>query len=239
MQAPGVLALVGAGEYLTGMADIDRYLLSALNVNKAKVVVMPTAAAQEEDYMKWAYMGISHFQRLGADVEAALVVDHESANDPHNAELVKNADLVYMSGGDPRHLLYTLKGSQVWGSILEVYGRGGVVAGCSAGAMIMGKYVRARGAPGADPASLWLPGLGLVPNVVIMPHFDRVPEERLKLMLEHLPIDAVALGIDEHTVVLVSNQEWQVRGKGKVVVITGGETLIYHSGQTFELPGSI
>ena len=236
MTAPGMLALVGAGEYLSGMSDVDSYLLSTLNPKKAKVVVMPTAAAQEEDYMKWAYMGLSHFQRLGADVEAALVVDHESADDPYNAEMVRGADLVYLSGGDPRYLLYTLKDSQVWKSILQVYTRGGVVAGCSAGAMVMGKYVRARGAPGVDPATLWLPGLDLMPHVVIIPHFDRVPEERLRLMLEHLPIDAAALGIDEHTVMLGSNQEWQVRGKGKVAVMTGGETITYRSGQTFELP---
>ncbi len=236
MTAPGVLALVGAGEYLSGMVEIDRYLISTLNVETPKVVVMPTAAAQEEDYMKWAYMGLSHFQRLGADVEAALIVDHESADDPHNAELVKDADLVYMSGGDPRHLLNTLKGSAVWEAILEVYGRGGVVAGCSAGAMVMGQYVRARGAPGADPTTLWMPGLDLLHHIVIMPHFDRVTEERLKLMTEHLPHDAAIIGIDEHTAILGSNQEWQIRGRGKVAIITGSGTNTYRNGQTLELP---
>lgn len=236
MTAPGVLALVGAGEYLSGMVEIDRYLLSTLNVKKPKVVVMPTAAAQEEDYMKWAYMGLSHFQRLGADVEAALVVDHESANDHHNAELVKEADLVYMSGGDPRYLLNTLKNSSVWESALEVYGRGGVLAGCSAGAMVMGQYVRARGAPGADPSTLWLAGLNLIPHIVIMPHFDRVTEERLRPITEHLPHDAAIIGIDEHTAIVGSNQEWQVRGRGKVAIITGSRTITYRSGEAFELP---
>ena len=100
----------------------------------------------------------------------------------------------------------------------------------------MGQYVRARGAPGADPATLWLPGLDLLPHIVIMPHFDRVTEERLKPVMDHLPYDAAVLGIDEHTAILGSNQEWQVRGRGKVAVITGSGTSTYRNGQMLELP---
>ena len=44
----GLIALLGAGEYLPVVDPIDRYLLSSLHVEgrKARVVCLPTAAGQ-------------------------------------------------------------------------------------------------------------------------------------------------------------------------------------------------
>ncbi len=46
----GLIALVGAGEYLPVMEDIDRYLLDSVKVDgrAPRVVCLPTAAGQEE-----------------------------------------------------------------------------------------------------------------------------------------------------------------------------------------------
>ena len=45
----GLIALVGAGEYLPVMEDVDRYLLSSVNSKMPRVVCLPTAAGQEGD----------------------------------------------------------------------------------------------------------------------------------------------------------------------------------------------
>ncbi len=45
----GLIALVGSGEYLPVMEDVDRYLLDSLNLNgrKPRVVCLPTAAGRK------------------------------------------------------------------------------------------------------------------------------------------------------------------------------------------------
>ncbi|MFN8463585.1 MAG: hypothetical protein U0X93_17670 [Anaerolineales bacterium] len=80
----GLIALVGAGEYLPVMDDVDRYLLSSVNAKTPRVVCLPTAAGQEgdESVNRWSRMGVEHFQKLGADVQALRIIDKESANDP-------------------------------------------------------------------------------------------------------------------------------------------------------------
>ena len=70
----GLIALVGAGEYLPVMDDIDRYLLASIQTDgrTPRVICLPTAAGQEGDESvgRWSQMGEKHFQALGAKVSA-------------------------------------------------------------------------------------------------------------------------------------------------------------------------
>ena len=139
----GLIALLGSGEYLPVMDEVDSFLLANCGANgrKPRVVCLPTAAGQEGDasVRRWMRMGEEHFSRLGADVRAVAVTDAASANDVDHASAVEEADLVYFSGGNPMYLYETMKDSLVWKSAQKVWGRGGVYAGCSAGAMILGR----------------------------------------------------------------------------------------------------
>ena len=71
----GLIALLGSGEYLPVMDDVDRYLLANCGADgrKPRVVCLPTAAGQEgeKSISRWSKMGLEHFTRLGADVQAA------------------------------------------------------------------------------------------------------------------------------------------------------------------------
>ena len=60
----GTLALVGAGEYLPGMKDLDRYLLGRAPA-KPLVVCLPTAAGRESSkrIAYWSGLGEDHFSR--------------------------------------------------------------------------------------------------------------------------------------------------------------------------------
>src|SRR5207247_724036 len=62
----------------------------------------------------------------------------EEADDPANAQAVGEADLIYFSGGKPAYLLDALSESAVWSAALAANERGAVLAGCSAGAMVLG-----------------------------------------------------------------------------------------------------
>src|SRR5512134_3893104 len=112
----GLIALVGSGEYLPVMEDIDRFLLAHLNVNTPRVVCIPTAAGQEgdESVSRWSRMGLEHFRRLGADVQALRITDKASANDEQYEFMLETADLIYFSGGNPQYLFETMNGSRAW-----------------------------------------------------------------------------------------------------------------------------
>ena len=60
---PGPVALVGAGEFLPAMADVDAGLLASTGVARPRVVVLPTASYPdgEDVFQRWASMGVAHF----------------------------------------------------------------------------------------------------------------------------------------------------------------------------------
>ena len=66
--ATGPIALVGSGEYLPQMDNIDRMLLEHVGGASARVVLLATAAGLEAPAspQRWARMGVEHFARLGA-----------------------------------------------------------------------------------------------------------------------------------------------------------------------------
>src|SRR5579863_8944164 len=138
----GTLALVGAGEYLDEMAPVDRLLLDRVR-GSLRVVVLPTAAAPDGQAVaeRWARMGVEHFTRFGVYVEPAMVLTRADAESAAFALQIAAATFVYLSGGNPGYLLKTLRGSACWNAIVRVYQQGGVIAGCSAGAMALAARV--------------------------------------------------------------------------------------------------
>lgn len=213
-----ILALVGSGEYLPPIEPLDRELILRLGA-PARVVCLPTAAGTEgpERIGYWMQLGIDHFTRIGVQVEGVPVTDRASANDPALAERIAQANFVYLSGGKPDYLYKTLNGSLAWAAIQNVLERGGLLAGCSAGAMIMGEKIYAF--PGTRP------GFDMVSGALIIPHFDEIPAAILKGAQLTIRRDLTLLGIDGNTA-LVRN------GSGYEVLGTGGVTIWSHAGKT-------
>jgi cyanophycinase-like exopeptidase len=115
MPGPGPIALVGSGEFLPAMAEIDAALLAASGRSRPRVAILPTASWPdgEEVFRRWADMGAAHFTALGAEVEPVLVRDRFDADDDAPAQAIGEADLVYLSGGKPSHLTESLLGTRV------------------------------------------------------------------------------------------------------------------------------
>lgn len=238
----GLIVLVGAGEYLPVMDDVDRYLLANCGADgrKPRVVCLPTAAGQEgeQSWQRWNSMGEAHFTAMNAEVSPLPIIDRASANDPRHAGIIEQADLIYFSGGNPAYLYQTMQGSLAWSAAEKAWARGAVYAGCSAGAMILGRHM-----PDIRTAGLRrLSGFGVVPASIILPHFDQIPSwapMMLPLVRSRLKKDEFALGIDEDTALVgkISTQEsWQVLGKNKVYVITRKEMQAYSAGEKVDLP---
>lgn len=233
----GLIAIVGSGEYLPVMEDVDRYLLDSLKLNgrQPRVVCLPTAAGQEGEASvgRWSNMGVDHFTKLGAEVNALHIIDRASADDPQWEPFLENADLIYFSGGDPGYLHYTMNGSRAWNAAGRAWERGAIYAGCSAGAMILAKRMpRFRLAQTQE-------GFGIVPSEFIMPHFDAIPAMFKPLMLAllgNLKAGERMIGVDEDTALVGTlGGQWKVMGHSKVHIFTHKNEQVYKSGDILSL----
>lgn len=234
---PGPVALVGAGEFLPGMAAFDRDLLAAIGRARPRVVILPTAAAPdgEPTFRRWAEMGVEHFAALGAEVEPVLVRTGAEAGAEDAVQAIGEADLVYLSGGKPGHLRRVLYGSRVGAAIRDAHERGAAIVGCSAGAMVLASR-QPDFRRGILPWPLrWTLGLGLVDAVAVLPHYDAWPEPIVAVMALQAPRGVAILGIDEDTAIVGRDGVWQVHGRARVTVWHGRHREHFRRGDAFRL----
>ena len=133
---PGRMALVGSGAYLPAMHDTEAWLLEN---RPPRYVQLATAAAPEGQRVldTWHRLGAEAADRLGVEPVILDVRVRQDAFDPEHIRQVANAGLIYLSGGNPRHLASTLIDTPLWDAILEAWRAGASLAGCSAGAMAL------------------------------------------------------------------------------------------------------
>lgn len=235
----GLIALLGSGEYLPSMDEIDAYLLANCGADgrKPRVVCLPTAAGEEgpKSIGRWSNMGIEHFTRLGADVQAVPVINQATANDLNHAMAVEEADLIYFSGGNPNYLYRTLKDSLVWEAAQKAWARGAAYAGCSAGAMILGKEMPDFRAAGIRSTAAF----AVIPIASLLPHFNNMPlfgKPLVATLRRRLRDGEVMIGVDENTAIVGRlNETWTVMGKSKAHVYTNKDGKSYAAGENFTL----
>lgn len=225
----GHLLLEGGAEFGGAMHEPDLRAIELAGGPDASTRILPTAAAPDNNHIRAGTNGVRWFRSLGArDVDSLPLIDKSSANDAQIAESLRNAKLIYLLGGFTHYLGQTLPGSQAWEAMLEAYQNGAVIAGSSAGAMVLCEYYFDPGRGVVER------GLNLVPNACVMPHhknFGKNWAEKLKALLPSMTL----LGIDEYTGMLTEVSEWIVLGGGAVTVYRGDEVEQYESGQRFVL----
>jgi cyanophycinase len=236
----GLVALLGSGEYLPVMNEIDRYLLKQAvpDGRVPRVICLPTAAGMESDASieRWMNMGREHFRALGADVVSLRLTNRSGAENPDFADQIESADLIYFSGGNPTYLFETMQNTLAWKAVQTAVARGAAFAGCSAGAMFVGEFL-----PDLRGFSLrHKKAFGILPHSHIFPHFDRMAAWRgvtIPILQSLIQSDEYALGLDEDTA-LVGNLDgtWQVMGRQKVHIITKTEYKAAVAGENVSLP---
>ncbi len=214
----GSIALVGSGEFLPTTEEIDRALVDF--DRRPQVVILPTAAGQEGDASvdRWLDLGVAHYERLGGRPVPLRVIDQASANLDEHVDAIERADLIYFSGGDPTYVTATMQNSSVWEAVGRAWHRGAALAGCSAGAMMMGSVT-------ASPRRADLtPALGVFGKLCVLPHFDRFDRFQPGMaasVFERVPMGTQVVGIDENTGLVFDGAAWSVHGRQSVWLIEG------------------
>ena len=226
----GWLALAGGAEFQPGCEDADRVLVDAAGGVGARVAILPTAAAAEGAPHMAAANGVRHFHRLGAQAFGTMIVDAATANDATLAAQLASARLIYMAGGDPGYLLRSLKGSLAWRVMLDAWSEGAVLAGSSAGAMVLCEAMWNPATRRVEPA------LAMVKRAAVIPHHRPASGWAGQLRRE-LDETFSILGIPEQTSLIWNGTTWQVAGPGDVTIYSQGQIAVHPTGDVFALDG--
>ena len=225
----GYLLLEGGAEFGGRMREPDLKAIELAGGFEAPIRIIPTAAAPDNNHQRAGDNGIRWFQSLGAkDVGSLPLIDKTSANDESIARSLREAKLIYMLGGFTGYLGETLRESVAWQAVLEAYAMGAVVAGSSAGAMVMCEFYY-------DPSrGQVVDGLNLVPNAIVMPHYDTFGKSWASRLLEISQVTLI--GIDEQTGMLDNGAgTWTAHGAGSVTLYRNQKVEIYEDGKAISV----
>jgi cyanophycinase len=225
------------------MNETDRALLHALPVRQPHVVLIPTASGLEPGMPAvWNARGVAHFTKLNARVTPLHITEREHCYDEAHLKALGEADFFYFSGGNPNYVVETWHDTPAWATLLARWKQGAALAGCSAGAMMLGSFtIRVRDAMTGNTPK-WVPAMGLVHEVAVLPHFDRMRgfmgNDVFGGIIKTAPAHVTVVGIDEDTALVKLHDAWQVMGRQTVTLFdregnpqrfAGGDTVSLHA----------
>ncbi len=147
---------------------------------------------------------------------------------------VKNAKLIFISGGDQSKFMQVVSNTPLEGAIKYALNNGSMIAGTSAGAAVMSK-IMITGNQLQD--TVYSPtfktirknniitdsGLGLLQNAIIDQHFlIRSRHNRLLTAILEYP-NNIGIGIDESTALMIQGNECTIFGESQVLVYRRGK----------------
>ncbi len=224
----GHLVIIGGGEDRKRDKTILKRFIDLAGGEDATIAVI-TAASRLPNEM-WSIYDDA-FGELGVARRMHLHIDsREQANSELLAARLREADGIFMTGGDQKRLMALIGGTAFDSALHEAYKvRGACVGGTSAGASAMSGHMLADGEAGLHPAKGTVnlgAGLGLVQHVVIDQHFsERHRLARLLTVVAQNPY-LQGVGIDEDTALVIARGHGiEVLGEGAVTIVDGRSML--------------
>ncbi|WP_082174122.1 cyanophycinase [Clostridium niameyense] len=219
----GNLIIIGGAEDKKNNKNILHEVCNKIDKNKDELVIATVASTLPEELgTEYKYI----FENLGVkNINILDVKTRQDANNINNVKIIKNASLVFFTGGDQLRITSILGGTKLYSVIHEKYKEGCIFVGTSAGASVMSDTMIVSGPSDESPRKCTLkmaPGLGLIKNVIIDQHFaQRGRIGRLLVGIAENP-ETLGIGIDEDTAIMVDEKaKLQVIGSGAVYVIDG------------------
>lgn len=221
-QAKGKLVIVG-GVQTTEI--IKKYVVLA-GGSDAKIIIIPNAGS---DPVERSEEQKQEFAQLGA-VSDYLIFTRETADDEPNLRKMEWANAVFFLGGDQSDLTRDMLGTKLLQKIFNLYNRGGLIGGTSAGAAVMSEVmITGNELINKDSTRNFItiergnvetaPGFGFLKTVIIDQHFlKRKRHNRtISTLIEHPNLLGVA--IDESTAIVVyPDDTFEVIGSNQVLV---------------------
>jgi len=187
------------------------------------------AQAAEDIGIDGAFVRVHHFERQLSSPFPLL-----AAIAARTSRIEIGTAVIDMRYENPLYLARTLRGTRVWAAIEAAWRSGAALAGCSAGAIALTDWVPAM----RDRARESDHGLGVLPHLRVLPHFDKLASWAPDLVTraaEGLSPGMAAIGIDEDTAIVDlagRGRSWQVHGRQQAWVLDGGPRRGFPAGTT-------
>ena len=235
LKKKGTLIPIGGNED-KGIEDDEMYTLDFIDEGilyhvvreaggiDANIVVIPTASSIPvevgENYL-------TAFATLGCkNVEVLDIRSKKDSETERSISLIKNANCVMFSGGNQSKITDKIGGTVIHKILVNRYTNeaGFVIAGTSAGAMVMANEMIAGGSATESfikGAVNMYKGLGLVPSLIIDTHFiKRGRFGRVSEAVAQFP-ELIGIGLAEDTGMFIKNNKCRVIGSGMVIIFDG------------------
>jgi cyanophycinase len=219
---PGELIIIGGHEEKDGDPEILKLVAERAEKGMLLVATLASSVAMEQwqEYRRvFQKLGVKKVEHLDLETRA------DSASD-ERAELVKQAKLIFFTGGDQLRITSSFGGSRLCELLRERHAEGLPIAGTSAGASVMSETMLVSG-PSDESHRVgdtlrMAPGLGLMREFLVDQHFAQ--RGRLSRLLGAVAQNPrlLGIGIDENTAIIAREGEsFEVVGAGAVYVING------------------
>jgi hypothetical protein len=247
-----ILAIIGSGETSPRMAEMHRELVARLGP-LPRAVVLDTPYGFQENADAVSDRTIRYFARsVGLDVEVAsgmrAPADGGQGTGCGLARLA-GADWVFAGPGSPSYVAGHWRGSAVGQTLRDGLARPRVTVVASAAACAIGTFtIPVYEIYKAGVSPYWIPGIDLLSELgvraAVVTHFDNtegdtydtrrcyIGERRLRQLEHQLPEDAMTIGIDEQTAVVIDldGGTIDVRGRGGLTMRRGGAQRAWPDG---------
>ena len=237
--AHGTLLIIGGGN---NDMELRKRFVALAGGPEANIVVIPTAQ-EGNDPNYWAE-DLLDLQNAGArHLKVLHTRDRKVADSEEFTAPLREASGVFFVGGRQWRLADAYLNTRVQKELGSVLERGGILAGTSAGATIMGSYL-VRGDTSGNTIIVGdhTEGMGFLKNVAIDQHLlKRNRQFDMVQVIEKHP-ELLGIGIDEDTAILVRRDSFQVLGASYVVIYdynrkldSGGPFYLLTAGDRFNL----
>lgn len=232
----GTLCLQGGAEFSPRCREMDAPLVAGAD---GPVVVTALAGAPGREYATANRNGVAYYRALGAaDVVAAPDAREDAAG---ALAVLRSARVLVLPGGSPTRLLSALghpgvgdlgAGHLGVGEVVRgLLATGGTVIGSSAGAMVLGSWTVL---PDRAGGPVVVPGLGLAPAVLVVPHWTGPRRDWLRVVEQGVPDDTVVLGVPEESGVVLRGNLVTAVGTSPSRLVRQGRDLALGRPSTLE-----
>ena len=225
-QKKGNLFIIGGGDR---SAELMVELIKTADLKVGDyIVVLPMASAEPEESsesMRKEFLG------LCKNPVASFKFNRDQANNQLSwIDSVRNAKLIYITGGDQSRFMDVVKGTKLFDAMHECFNNGATIAGTSAGAAVMsaimitgeekdkkdnGEFREIK-----NDNTVTSQGMGFITEAIIDQHFIKRSRfnQLISILADHP--DKMVIGIDEGTAIIVKGKKIRVVGESQVVVIS-------------------
>jgi cyanophycinase len=225
----GYLVIIGGGKR---PLYVMQKMTELAGGKEAHFIIIPNASSAP---LETAEYQSKEFLELGAASSSYIIFDRQTADTDSNLDKLEGVTGIFFSGGDQSNLTRDLLGTRLFEKIREIYNKGGVIGGTSAGAAVMSKLMlTGNELLNQDSSNAFISiqkdnievkeGFGFISTAIVDQHFiKRKRHNRLiSLVLENPELPGIA--IDEATAIIVYPDEiFEVMGESQVLIYDASE----------------